>query len=109
MKHSYDLAALLLAGCFALSACADTHTESSRDSAPAQTTCAPAPEPAPVIVQDVPASFAPPVFSAEGGFFDDPFSLTLTAEDGAAIFYTLDGSTPSAENGIRYTYADENE
>ena len=33
-------------------------------------------------------------FSAEAGFYDEPFYLTLSAPDGCNIFYTLDGSTP---------------
>ena len=35
-----------------------------------------------------------PLFSAEGGFYSDLFSLTLSAEPGYTIFYTTDGSDP---------------
>jgi len=35
-----------------------------------------------------------PVFSAESGFYDEAFLLTITAEDGE-IYYTLDGTDPS--------------
>lgn len=102
MNRKNNLTALLLAGSLALTGCAKTQTESTPDSTAVQTTASPAPEPAPVTVQDVPADFTPPVFSAEGGFCDAPFSLTLSAADDAAIFYTLDGSTPTV-NSTRYT------
>ncbi len=35
-----------------------------------------------------------PVFSAEGGFYDAAFSLTLSDENKNTIYYTLDGSDP---------------
>ena len=35
-----------------------------------------------------------PVFSASRGFYRDPFDLTITAADQAAVKYTLDGSDP---------------
>lgn len=41
-------------------------------------------------------------FSAESGFYEEPFYLELSAEEGSLIFYTLDGSTPS-EDGFLYT------
>ncbi len=37
-------------------------------------------------------------FSAESGFYDAPFSLTLSAPENTAIYYTLDGSRPSADS-----------
>ena len=43
-----------------------------------------------------------PVFSAESGFYDDSFSLKLTATEGCKIYYTLDGSTPTV-NSKHYT------
>ena len=43
-----------------------------------------------------------PVFSREGGFYDEPFLLTLTAGAGERIFYTMDSSEPD-ENSIEYT------
>ena len=46
------------------------------------------------IVEEVFA--APPVFSHQGGFYDQAFELTLSAGDGCSIYYTLDGSTPTA-------------
>lgn len=42
-----------------------------------------------------------PVFSAGSGFYKDAFELALSAE-GAQIYYTLDGSLPTAE-GALYT------
>ena len=56
---------------------------------------APAVEEAPVVV---PA----PVFSAESGFYDEPFDLTLSAEPGLKIYYTLDCSEPDV-NATPYT------
>ena len=41
-------------------------------------------------------------FSAAGGFYDAPFLLTLSADSSAAIYYTLDGSIPTADS-TRYT------
>lgn len=41
-------------------------------------------------------------FSAESGFYEEPFYLELSAEEGSLIYYTLDGSTPS-EDGFLYT------
>ncbi len=48
-----------------------------------------------------------PVFSHPGGFYSQPFDLTLSANSaGAAILYTLDGSIPAAANlgGKSYPY-----
>ncbi|MGB2864714.1 MAG: chitobiase/beta-hexosaminidase C-terminal domain-containing protein, partial [Sedimentisphaerales bacterium] len=48
------------------------------------------------VVQDV-------EFSAERGFYDTAFQLTLSAPTRAAeIRYTLDGSTPKSNTGIVY-------
>ncbi|MCL2225190.1 MAG: glycoside hydrolase family 11 protein [Defluviitaleaceae bacterium] len=38
---------------------------------------------------------APPAFSQTAGFFRDPFNLSLTAETGATIRFTTDGSIPT--------------
>jgi hypothetical protein len=49
----------------------------------------------------------PPVFSQNSGFFTTGFTLAMTtAEPGATILYTLDGSEPSATNlgGTTYNY-----
>ena len=39
-----------------------------------------------------------PVFSLEGGFYDEPFMLELTASPGTTIYYTLDSSNPTVES-----------
>lgn len=39
-----------------------------------------------------------PVFSAEGGFYDAAFDLTLTGADQTTVLYTLDGSDPRTSN-----------
>lgn len=41
-------------------------------------------------------------FSAGSGFYKSGFLLTITADDGGEIYYTLDGSIPTA-NSTRYT------
>ncbi|MCL2224369.1 MAG: CotH kinase family protein [Defluviitaleaceae bacterium] len=43
---------------------------------------------------------APPVFSANAGFFSAPFNLTLTAEPNTVIRYTTDGSIPTSASPI---------
>lgn len=55
-----------------------------------------------------------PVFSREGGFYTDEFDLEIFCEEGETIFYTLDGSVPSAESNryqgaIHISDASENE
>lgn len=43
-----------------------------------------------------------PSFSAKSGFYDDEFSLTLTAKEGE-IYYTLDGTDPATNtNALHY-------
>ncbi|MDE6864553.1 MAG: leucine-rich repeat protein, partial [Eubacterium sp.] len=42
-------------------------------------------------------------FSAESGTYYNGFELTLSADDGAKIYYTTDESYPSANNGTLYT------
>lgn len=41
-------------------------------------------------------------FSRESGFYEEPFTLKLTAPFGTEIYYTLDGSEPD-ENALLYT------
>ncbi len=43
---------------------------------------------------------APPVFSAVGGFYEQAFSLSISAEPGAEIRYTTDGSVPTASSSL---------
>ncbi|MBN2202552.1 lamin tail domain-containing protein [bacterium] len=46
------------------------------------------------------AVLQPPVFSGNGGFFDAPFDLVITAEPAEAdIRYTTDGSAPGPDSG----------
>jgi hypothetical protein len=46
----------------------------------------------------------PPFFSQPHGFYDAPFELALTAENPSAqIYYTLDGSTPTAASYLYTT------
>jgi len=42
----------------------------------------------------------PPVFSHPAGTYDSNFTLTITAEEGTTIRFTLDGSTPSTTSPI---------
>lgn len=45
-----------------------------------------------------------PTFSRKSGAFTDSFELTISAVDGAKIYYTTDGSTPT-ESSTEYTGA----
>ena len=56
--------------------------------------------------QDIPGDTetSVPEFSKNSGAFTDSFSLEISAEDGAEIYYTIDGSTPTAES-TKYTEA----
>lgn len=45
----------------------------------------------------------PPEFSIPTGSYDKIVDLTLTANSTGAIYYTLDGSDPSVDNGTLYT------
>ncbi|MCM1246545.1 MAG: chitobiase/beta-hexosaminidase C-terminal domain-containing protein [Roseburia sp.] len=40
-----------------------------------------------------------PVFSHKSGNYDDAFELTLSAEEGATIYYSTDGSDPTPKDG----------
>ncbi len=47
---------------------------------------------------------AAPAFSIKRGWFTEPFALTLTTDTaGASIYFTLDGSEPSPDNGQPYS------
>lgn len=43
-----------------------------------------------------------PVFSAESGFYNNSFSLSIEAPSGTTVYYTLDGSNPTSASE-RYT------
>lgn len=43
-------------------------------------------------------TLAAPVFSAESGFYEEPFFLELTAEAGETIYYTTDGTLPTVDS-----------
>jgi hypothetical protein len=46
----------------------------------------------------------PIAFSVERGFFSSPFNVTMsTSTPGAVIYYTLDGTVPSATHGAIYS------
>ena len=46
---------------------------------------------------------AAPVISPASCTFNEPLTVTITAESGATIYYTTDGSTPSPTNGTQYS------
>ena len=53
---------------------------------------------------------SPPVFSHPGGFYDAPFSLSLSSsQSGVSFVYTLDGSQPDLNNtsGTSYLYMNQ--
>jgi hypothetical protein len=61
-----------------------------------------------VIVQiaggpDEKPSVPKPSFSKKHGFYSASFSLELTAKGNRSIRYTTDGSTPTAQNGVKYS------
>lgn len=43
---------------------------------------------------------ATPEFSVEQGTYYNPFTVELTAEEGASVYYTLDGTEPTAESTL---------
>lgn len=48
---------------------------------------------------------ATPIADRAPGVYRDPFVLNLSAQEGAEIRYTLDGSAPAPTHGERYTHA----
>ena len=46
---------------------------------------------------------AAPTFDVAGGVFDEAFDLHLTATDGATIYYTTDGTTPTTGSSVYST------
>lgn len=49
-----------------------------------------------------------PVFSHTGGFYTQPFELTITAGEDVDIYYTIDGSEPDPDNVDGKTYQYKN-
>ena len=102
MKHqkifAVTVGAFLLLSCM-LQGCAEQEQqpESSAEISTAERAAETALPPADV-QDDAADSSSALHFSAESGFYDAPFQLTVTAEGGAKIFYTLDGSTPTADS-----------
>lgn len=47
----------------------------------------------------------PPSFSQKEGLYPEPFKLTISAEEGCSVKYTLDNSDPTKDNGTDYTAA----
>jgi len=45
---------------------------------------------------------APPVFKPGSTSFVDPISVEITAQEGATIYYTLDGSEPAYTDSVNY-------
>lgn len=45
-----------------------------------------------------PIEVAAPIFSADSGFYEDDFYLSLSAEEGATIYYTLDCTDPTLDS-----------
>ena len=41
-----------------------------------------------------------PVFSVEPGTYNNPFSVEIVAEEGATVYYTLDGTEPTTESAV---------
>ena len=46
------------------------------------------------------AAVATPTFSVEAGTKYNPFSVEITAEEGATVYYTLDGTEPTTESTV---------
>ena len=46
------------------------------------------------------AAVATPTFSVEGGTYYNPYSVEIAAEEGATVYYTLDGTEPTAESAV---------
>jgi hypothetical protein len=58
---------------------------------------APGFEPSPVMSEEyvIEAALAAPVISPASGSYEGDLTVSITAEEGASIYYTLDGSTPT--------------
>ena len=47
-----------------------------------------------------PTTVATPTFSVEAGTKYNPFSVEIAAEEGATVYYTLDGTEPTTESAV---------
>ena len=54
-------------------------------------------------VTGTPVTVDAPTFSPAGGTYNEAQTVTITAGTGCTIYYTTDGSTPSASNGTQYS------
>lgn len=54
----------------------------------------------------VPSTVTAPDFSVPAGFYNEAFSLELTAGEGLSIYYTLDGSEPVADGAQTMLYTE---
>ena len=59
-------------------------------------------EPTGPVALSLQARLAAPVFSLDPGTYPGEQKLEISAAEGAAIYYTLDGSLPDEENGLLY-------
>lgn len=44
-----------------------------------------------------------PTFSLETGYYDEPIMIEMTSNTDGSIYYTTDGTLPSANHGIKFT------
>ena len=97
------LSSVAATGTFVKATAATDWTLDSRDGIPANWTVqeVDVDEDDPSITPQAPAT---PVISLPSGYLVDTATIALTCEtEGASIYYTLDGSAPSATNGTLYT------
>ena len=108
IKNTIVNAAFLLtltcAGVF-LTSCADKDDSSSQQSASDTTASAAVTDTTAEITTEVPAEVKTVPFDAEGmhfsavsGFYEGSFYLDITADEGSTVYYTLDGSVPTADS-----------
>ncbi|MDP8246282.1 MAG: lamin tail domain-containing protein [Candidatus Hinthialibacter antarcticus] len=60
------------------------------------------PTPGEVNGESVEGFLGPVSVNVERGFYDDPFTVELSAEPGSVIYYTTNGDDPTPENGELY-------
>ena len=54
-------------------------------------------------IEAVPKNVAAPTFNIETGTYEVDQTVTLTAEEGTTIYYTIDGTTPTAKSTVYTT------